>query len=100
MSEDGKTKEEKFKANPDNFIDINDLILAAKRGEKGIEVLIGHPDTPRNELLMAKAELDHLSEQRLTQIDMVNYAKKKQGIVGVKNKMDFKKFLNKGAKVN
>lgn len=82
MSGNGKDEKlKRFQESPDDFVEIKDLILAAQKTEKGIAVLIGHPGImTRNDLLIAKAELNHLAEQRLNQLDLQKHLQNKPRI--------------------
>lgn len=63
MSEDAEkyetvppTKAELFTANPDRFVDISELVIAIKRSDAGLQVLMMPKN--RTELMVAKGNLE------------------------------------------
>ena len=50
-------KKKAFEANPDNFIDINELVLAVKRTDNKVETLIG--SSSRTELEISLIRITH-----------------------------------------
>ena len=75
MSEQ-RDKEKRFYMNPENFIEIKDLIVATMNSPKGIKTLINA--VPREQLEISQSRLNHLIEQKITGMEIIAL-KKQQG---------------------
>jgi hypothetical protein len=61
-------KAEKFKNHPEQFVDVDELICAAKKNSNGqVEILIGHGS--RQQYMSAKAEIDYRLHAMLDYIE-------------------------------
>lgn len=79
------TKAEKFAKNPDNFIDVNDIIMACVRTEHGCSTL--HGACKRMEMEIALTRLNYKTNNIFMTMDMANKMKKSEvsQIIGVHN---------------
>lgn len=88
-------KKKAFEDNPDNFVSINDLILAVKRGKEniGIETYIGA--TNRTELEIALMRITH---QAFGIFNAMSYAQQQSNTKIIKPKGNIMNFVRGGMK--
>lgn len=76
-----KTKEELFKSNPEEFIHINDIVVAALKSEHGIGVMIGKCTRQDMELASVRVSYRVFSLFQQMEIQQMMQAEKEKKIV-------------------
>ena len=59
---------ERYKAKPDDFFELSDIVVACLRIDKCLGVLIGN--SSRTELEIAKTKVDHVIDKTFLRMDM------------------------------
>jgi hypothetical protein len=68
---------ERYKENPDNFVELKDIVMCAIRNPaSGIGISVYTGNCRRSEFDIALAELNHIAQKRLIQMDIEMEMKK------------------------
>jgi hypothetical protein len=77
-----RDKRAEFEANPDRFVCIDDLVVAAGRSEKGMTMLCN--PRGRKEAIQAKGEIDAALTKIILEYDIMVEAERKGNIIPAK----------------
>ena len=88
----------RFTENPDNFIELGELILAVKTSEQGPMTYVNQKGFSLDAVLASEGRLHRHIDQVITSIQMKQAIKEEQNrrIITAENKRGFRSFLRKG----